>query len=279
MTNFKVRAIALAAMALAGTTSVLPASALTLEEARKNGITVALYHEPPSVYLGDDGTMKGSKSMMVLEVLRRIGVTTVKPVLLEWSALIPSLLAERADMVPAMYILPKRCEQVAFSEPAWHGEESFLVLAGNPKKLHSYEDAAKNGATLAVLSGSAELDYAKRAGAKDEQLLLLADPPSMLQAVLVGRADALALPTASIDDLVAKAGSKVERSKPFTMEKSWIPYEGAVFRKGDADLRDAYNAALKGFIGTPEFMELLKPEGYTVDNLPGTMTAAEKCSS
>ena len=31
-------------------------------------------------------------------------------------------------------------------------------------------------------------------------------------------------------------------------------------------------------VGTPEFMETLKPNGYTEDNLPGDMTADERCA-
>lgn len=263
----------IAAVAFSG----LGASALTLEEAKAKGVKLALYHEPPLVFLDQNGKPAGAYSQLVIGVLKRMGIVNVDPVMTEWSSLIPNLSAGRSDMVLPMYILPARCEQVAFSEPVWRGEESFLVLKGNPLGLNSYEEAAKKGARLALLSGSAELDYAKRAGVPESKVFALQDPPSMMQAILAGRADALALPVSSVDELASKSNGRAERAANFQFNQLWLPYGGVVFRKQDSELRAAFNAELKAFIGSPEFMTLMAPMQYTKDNLPGARTADELC--
>lgn len=259
------------------TSGIVPGLALTLDEARQNGVTIAIFHEPPVSSLDDQGKPAGTYWDLNAAVLKGLGITKITPVMTEWSSLIPNLLAKRSDLVLNMYILPKRCEQVAFSEPVWKGAETFVVVTGNPKGLHSYEDAASKGATLALLAGSAEADFAKRAGVPDERLLLLQDPPSLLQALITGRADALALPVNSSMDLAARSNGQAEIVREFTMNPEWLPYSATVFRKDDTELMQAFNAQLKTFIGSPEFMGMMKPMGYDEGNLPGTKTAAEKC--
>ncbi len=259
------------------TSSAVPGLALTLDEARQNGVTIAIFHEPPVSSLDDQGKPAGTYWDLNAAILKELGVTKITPVMTEWSSLIPNLLAKRSDLVLNMYILPKRCEQVAFSEPVWKGSETFVVMKGNPKGLHSYEDAASKGATLALLAGSAEADFAKRAGVPDERLLLLQDPPALLQALVTGRADALALPVNSSMDLASKSNGEAEIVSDFTMNPEWLPYSATVFRKDDAELRQAFNEKLKSFIGSPDFMTVMKPMGYGEENLPGAKTAAEKC--
>ena len=54
---------------------------------------------------------------------------------------------------------------------------------------------------------------------------------------------------------------------------------GAVgFRKEDTDLYEAFNAALKNFIGSEEHLALVTPFGFGEDFLP-TKTTAELCAA
>ena len=57
-------------------------------------------------------------------------------------------------------------------------------------------------------------------------------------------------------------------------------YQGEVFRKEDADLRDAFNAELATFRGSPEQATLFAPFGITsAENPPQPpKTAAELCA-
>ena len=116
-----------AAAVAAALFAVTSASALTLEEARQNGIRIGFQNEPPYAYIGDDGKIMGTDNVLVMSVLEKMGVTKVEAVVMDFAALIPGLQANRLDIVPSMFILPKRCELVAFSNPIWRGGSAFLV--------------------------------------------------------------------------------------------------------------------------------------------------------
>src|SRR5207244_2447492 len=139
------------------------------------------------------------------------GVNDVKGVLTEWASLIPGLKAGRFDVATMMFILPARCQEVAFPDPLSRVGSAFLVRKGNPKNLHSYDDAAKNpNVTLSVMAGAAEHGFARRAGMPEDRILPLQDPGAMLSAVKAGRADAAALTPTSIKSMAEKGGGDVE---------------------------------------------------------------------
>ncbi len=54
--------------------------------------------------------------------------------LTEFGSLIPGLQAGRFDIIAAgMFVNPKRCEQVQFSEPTYGIGQAFLVAEGQPE--------------------------------------------------------------------------------------------------------------------------------------------------
>ena len=71
---------------------------------------------------------------------------------------------DRFDLIAAgMFITPKRCEVVAFSDPSFAVGQQIITNAGNTYNLHSFADVAKNPAVvLGHLSGGASIDYAKQ---------------------------------------------------------------------------------------------------------------------
>jgi polar amino acid transport system substrate-binding protein len=255
-----------------------PASALTLEEARENGIRIGFQNEPPYAFIGDDGKIMGTDNVLVMSILEKMGVTKVEAVVMDFAALIPGLQADRLDIVPSMFILPKRCELVAFSNPIWRGGSAFLVRTGNPKNLHSYDDVAKGDAVVGVMAGAVEHEYAKKAGIPEDRIVPLADAAALLESVKAGRVDAVILTPDSVNAMAERSGGDAERADPFENPPFANAFAAAVFRIDDSELRLAFNDVLKDTVGTPEFMELLKPNGYTEDNLPGAMTADERCA-
>ena len=80
------------------------------------------------------------------------------------------------------------------------------------------------------------------------------------------------------------ANPGVERALPFAdlvidgqLQKA---YQGEVFRKEDEDLRDAFNAQLKTFLGSPEQVALFTPFGVTrAENPPSPdKSVADLCA-
>lgn len=253
----------------------------TLEKAKAAGyIRVGFANEAPFGFATADGKLTGESPEVVKAVLHKMGIAQVDGVLTEFGSLIPGLQAGRFDIIAAgMFVNPKRCEQINFSEPTYGIGQAFLVKAGNPKGLKDYASVAGNGdLKLAVMAGAVESGYAKDSGVKQAQLVVLPDQSSLVKAVQAGRADAAALTALSIADMASK-NDGVQSTEPFgTVAGKSVVGHGAVgFRKADKDLFEAFNAELKKFIGSPEHIALVTPFGFGKGFLPAK-TTAELCA-
>ena len=252
----------------------------TLERAKAQGfIRVGFANEAPFGYATPDGKLTGEAPEVAKAVLAKMGIAQVDGVLTEFGSLIPGLKAGRFDIIAAgMFINPKRCAEIAFSEPSYGIGQAMLVTKGNPKAVKDFSTFAGNkDLKLAVMSGAVEVGYAKDAGVPEGQLVVLPDQSSLLAAVQSGRADGAALTALSIADM-AKKGENVESTTPFgeVAGKSVKGHGGFGFRKEDADLQEEFNAELKTFLGSPEHIALVEPLGFGKDYLPNK-TTAELC--
>lgn len=282
-----IRRTAITGLCLATATAVLAAghqaqAQSLLERARAaEPISIGYSNEAPFAFQGEGGKLDGFVNVVGLAVLERMGAGNVEGVLTEWGSLIPGLQAGRFDLITAgMYVLPARCEQVAFTEPMGVFAEHFLVPAGNPADLHSFEDVAQNDdAVLVTGAGYATVDYAKQLGVPDDRIMQVADPAAMLQAVIAGRAQAASATYFAMSDLDAKGGDRVELAEPFMAPDFTKGYSAFAFRKDDQDFAEAFNEELQAFLGTDEFLELVEPFGYTETHVPdGSVTTAELCA-
>ena len=254
-----------------GTASIAFAET-TFERAKAQGfIRVGFANEAPFGYATPDGKLTGEAPEVAKAVLAKIGIPQVDGVLTEFGSLIPGLKAGRFDIIAAgMFINPKRCAEIQFSEPSYGIGQAMLVKKGNPKAIKDYSSIAGNpDLKLAVMAGAVEVGYAKDSGVPQDQLVILPDQSSLLAAVQSGRADAASLTALSIADM-AKKGEGVESTTPFgeVAGKSVKGHGGFGFRKEDTDLYQAFNKELKAFIGTPEHIALVEPFGFGKDYLP-----------
>lgn len=273
--------ISIAAVALLTST----AAASKLEELKEQGsIRVGYANEAPFAYVTPDGQLTGEAPEIAKIILERMGIPKIEGVLTEFGSLIPGLKAGRFDMIAAgMFVTPKRCEQIAFSEPSYGLGQSMIVKEGNPKGLKTYEDIANNpDATLGVMAGAIEKTYAKQAGVPEERISTFPDGPSGLAAVRTGRVDAFGLTSLSIATLLAKAGEApgVEATESFgEVAGESIKGHGAFgFHPENKDLLEEFNKQLTEFIGTEEHLKLVAPFGFTKEDLP-VKTTAELCAS
>ncbi len=281
-----VLALGLSALAIGCSEGPSATHGNTLARAQTFGkIRVGYANEAPYAYLDPaTGTLTGEAPAIARTVLAGLGITEIEGVLTEFGSLIPGLKAGRYDIIAAgMYVLPARCREIAFSNPTYSVGESFVVAAGNPRGLNSYADAARSlGATLGVVAGAVQLNYALSSGMPRERVVVFPDPPSALDGVIAGRVDAYAATALTVNDLLRRAGNpEVERVDPFfdlVVEGKIVRGYGAFgFRKNDAELLAAFNAALEKLIGTPGHAALVSPFGFGENELPGKVTAEELC--
>jgi ABC-type amino acid transport substrate-binding protein len=107
----------------------------TLERAKAQGyIRVGFANEAPFGYATPDGKLTGEAPEVAKAVLAKMGIPQVDGVLTEFGSLIPGLKAGRFDIIAAgMFITPKRCAEIAFSEPSYGIGQAMLVKKGDPQ--------------------------------------------------------------------------------------------------------------------------------------------------
>jgi polar amino acid transport system substrate-binding protein len=238
--------------------------------------------EAPYAFVKSGGEVTGESPEVARHIVAQLGIQRVEWVQTEFDHLIPDLELDRFDLVAAgLFITPGRARDVAFSEPTFHVGQGLLVRSGNPRQLHSYADAvAARDVKLAVVEGAVEEGLVRRLGAVPGQLLPVPDALTGRVAVDSGVVDGLALSSITIRWMALHgAGQSLEAAEPFTPpdpdSTGRLGYGAFAFRKGDAELLAAWNAALRSFIGSPEHLALIAPFGFTAAELPGLLSTKE----
>lgn len=255
----------------------------TLEHYQQNGITIGTANEIPYGWV-DGGVAQGISPDVLTAVLNNLGITDISWTVTEFGSLIPGVIANRFDIVAASQaVLPARCEQVAFSKINDSYGEGFLVAAGNPQNIHSYDDFVNNSSLrMGIVSGADQLDFAQAYGIPESQLVMLnanADAPSALTA---GRIDAYAATGLTVVGL-ADGNDRVEAAADFVdpvVDGEVVRSYGAFTFNQNSDFLDTFNEALAEFHQTDQYREILKSHGLTDQDVDAAlaMTTAEACT-
>ncbi|MER8778927.1 ectoine/hydroxyectoine ABC transporter substrate-binding protein EhuB [Mesorhizobium sp. M0977] len=281
--NDHLRRAVLRGMAALGITAVAvatfagSASAQSLLEKIKNGetIRVGFSNEPPFAHPGENNEPLGWVNAMTLDILKKLGTTKVEPVVTEWGSLIPGLQAGRFDIITGgMFILPERCRNVLFTEPFGTAADGLLVPKGNPEGLHSFGDVRDKGLTLVTGAGYDTVENARKVGIADDKIMQVAGTAEIVQAVKAGRAAAGGADYFTMK-IFANRDDSIELADPFTPPA--IGYPALAFPPDQQATVDAFNKAMKDYIGSDEMMESVGKYGYTKANLPDGTAAAKLC--
>ncbi|MGK5450365.1 ectoine/hydroxyectoine ABC transporter substrate-binding protein EhuB [Streptomyces radiopugnans] len=247
----------------------------------QNTVRVGIAGEVPYGYINDQGELTGEAPEIAKVIFNRLGVENVVPVPTEFGSLIPGLRSQQFDVVSAgMYINPQRCEQVIFADPEYVMLDAFIVPKGNPKGLNTYEDIVRTGAKMATGTAYAEIEYAVAAGVPRDEMLILPDQVAGLAAVEQGRADVFAGTSLTVR-LVVEGSDRAESTEPFQPMVDGEPAIGAggfAFRPSSTVLRDAFNRELRRLKESGELLEIMRPFGFTEDEMTD-LTAKELCAS
>ena len=260
------RAIALTALtASLSLGSVSTVSAGTLEDLREQGYaTVAVANEPPYSDVKGDGYVTGAAPDVARAVMKKLGVPELRAIVVGYGAMIPALMARRVDMATSgLYIKPKRCESIIYSEPDLCGAEAFAVKKGNPFNIMTYEDIGNNkNVTMTTCAGCAEEAYAYERGVSKDQMKIMADPMSGIKMLQQGRVDVFALSGLGTADLLKKTN---DPGLEIVMPVKGVPMgcAGAAFNSDDDDFRDAYDKALAELKSSGEFAKIVEPYGFS----------------
>ena len=271
-------------LALTATAAIAFSSGATfadelMDRAKGDGLRVAFYNFAPYAYKDDSDTLVGTDVEILSAVLEAMGGKIAQADSTDWGALIPGIKADRFDVVAAgMFVTPKRCAEVQFSEPTFGIQQAMLVAEGNPKGVSNYESIAENGLKVGAVAGAAQVGYAKSAGIDDANITQLPDNPTGVAALKAGRIDAWAVSAPGVRRIVDSDPGGVE-STPVFAEVAGQPavsHGAFAFRKDDAEFVTAFNQAMADFIGSPEHIAIMEKHGMTADELP-ISTTAELC--
>jgi polar amino acid transport system substrate-binding protein len=261
------------------------AQALTLEEVKSAGyVQGATANEVPYGYMKEDGSAAGIGPDVAIAVLKRMGINEVNWTVTPFGTLIPGLKARRFAFAAAeQNISPERCKQVSFTEPNSSYGEGLLVKKGNPKKLTTYSDIAKDPSLkVAVVSGANNIDFLRAVGVKEDQIIIIQANADALSTVQT-RADAYAATELTVSKL-AEGGKDVEQVRPFTDPvvngKPVRNYGGFAFRPEEKDLQAAFNKELVEFRKTDDYKKILTSYGLSEDSIKAAAakTVADLCA-
>ena len=268
-------------VAVALALGVATAQAGPLEDRVEAGETIRLgfANAPPWAHPGEDGSPLGFVNVITVDVLERMGHTNVEPVVTDWSGLIPSLVAGRVDIITGgMYILSARCENIDFSEPIGQFGNAFIVPAGNPKGLQTYEDIKNAGGIMAGVSGYVNIEEARRVGIPEDKIIQVPGTTEVLAAVKSGRADAGAM-TAVEAHLIAREADGIDSTDTNALPEWTFNWVGIGFHQEDDAFREGFNAAMVGYIGSEQMLADVAQYDYIPGNVPGDVATEWICAN
>jgi polar amino acid transport system substrate-binding protein len=247
----KIRGSLIAVLAVAMLVLAACGEESTLDRIQSEGtVTVGVANEVPFGYIGDDGEATGIAPDVARAVLTEMGIENIEAEVVEFGELIGGLQAGQFDMITAgMYITPERAEQIFFSDPDYCIPESLAVEAGNPHGIVDYFSIVDNpDITVAVATGTVEVDYVEWAGIPDDQIQVFGDIDGMYRALEAGEVDAVT-GTAATVQTQADARDGIDGVEPFFPVdedgEDFFPCGGHGFE--DEEFRDAFNEVLNRF--------------------------------
>lgn len=281
MQSIRFMSKAAAATTLLGVLAAGAVAAGPLEDRIEAGQTIRLGFAaaPPWAYQGDDGSPRGFVNGITIDVLENMGYTNIEPVLTDWSGLIPSLRAGRVDIVTGgMYILRARCENMDFSDPIGAFGDAFVVPAGNPENLETYQDLVDKNLRMVAPSGYNTLGDAREAGVPASNIMEVPGPTEALAALRAGRVAAVATNVLEAKH-AADSFEGFEMSDPAKFVGREKQLVGIGFHPDDDEFREKFNEALQEYLGSEQMMATVTPDDYIAAFLPEGQTTEDACKA
>ena len=228
----------------------------------------AVGQELPFAELKPDGSLVGVLPDTVRAVLEETGVGDFRGVIIDWGAMIPGLQARRFDLVSGgLYINPKRCAAILFSEPVLCDAEGFLAKKGNPSGVVDYTGLTTDTSVkVGACPGCIQHITLKRFGVDEDRIILYdGGVVTGVQLVRTGRIDLLTIPMSSAKDLL----SKMDDVDDFELVGPIGDVAGGCaaigFNPNDRELRDAFDAGLKKLQESGEFGAIMAKYDQNAD--------------
>ena len=211
---------------------------------------------PPFSYVDPDGNLQGF-DIEIAHALCEAMNAECTLVQQDWDGIIPALLARKYDaIIASMSITEERKQKVDFSNKYYNTPAKFVRKKGSDIEI-TKEDLA--GKTVGVQRATIHDNYLtdnygdtveiKRYGTQDEAYLDMAS----------GRVDLLLADAVALDSgfLKTEAGKDFEFVGPDLADPKWFGEgSGVAIRKGDDELREAFNNAIDAIRKSGKYREI-----------------------
>ncbi|HYS63272.1 MAG TPA: transporter substrate-binding domain-containing protein [Paraburkholderia sp.] len=230
-------------------------------------VTIAYLDEPPFGWTDASGSATGADIELAEVVLRAIGVAQVEHRLTTFAELLPGVENGLWDMNVPLFVTPQRMVSVDFSLPVWAIADGFLVRAGNPMKLDSYESVAKcNTARLGIVVGQVQREAAQSAGVADGQIVPFDRQGEAIDALCAGRIDAYASTALGNRILADRVGHELVDAVPHAHDRIAgysFPKGAFSFSKTNHGLRNNFDQYLRLYLGSADHRRRMLRFGLT----------------
>lgn len=246
-----------------------------LDAMQQRGVAVVgVADEPPFGYVTRDGAVTGLGPEIARAAFARLGVARTEGELENFDDLIAGVGQRRFDVIGAMMtVTPERCRRVAFAAPVFVASTAFAVRTRERRDLVDYASIQRLDARLGVLAGAVELGDAIAGGVRRTRVREFPDVASAQAALELGRVDALALTAPSIRQIARASGRKLRAQPSFfpVVDGAAVRRYGAhAFSVADAQLRTAFDRAVRELRDSGELARIAVAQGFTVDEVNGT---------
>lgn len=210
-----------------------------------------------------DEDQPGLEIEMANELADRMGMTNRTVWVGSWDGLIPSLNSKKCDaIIDGLFITDERKEVVDFTDPTW-GSGQVILTRRDDDSVSGLADLASK--TVGVLQGSTTIPNLKAAGVTN--LKLYSSQNEVIIDLANGGVDAAYLESPSAGWALAQSPDlDVQVVDGYKADE--IFFEGIAVRKGDDELREKFNDAIKEIQEDGTLAEILKSYGIPV-YLPG----------
>lgn len=198
---------------------------------------------PPFNYIDKDGKLKGFEIDLSNELCKRINAEC-EFVVQDWDGIIPGLLAKKYDaIIASLYITDERKKKFDFTQKYYQTPGRFMVRKGTKLEI---SEAGLKGKVVGVQRATAFERFLRDTyPALDIRVYATQDEVNL--DLIAGRVDAIMADVValSLGFLNTPEGKDFEFTGPSFSGSKWFGFgAGIAVRKGDPELRDAFNKAI-----------------------------------
>ncbi len=239
-------------------------SDVSLSRAIRSGVKLGIYQGIPFFDIQTGKETTGIDWDINIAVMKYLGITKVKSVILQWPEMVPSLLSKKIDVIGGnIHGNPGRYKNFAFTGPAWWYATVVVAAKGNPKGIKAWADLKKPGIKIGVIAGSQAAAWAKDAKLAD--VSQFTNSALEFAALAAGRVDALVEDEPSSVVFInenPKANVQIVKGLKDVPADVWANYARYGIRFQDCTLNMAYSRALSELIMHGVIGRILDKHGF-----------------